>query len=96
MSAYTEAQTDTETEPFGEETDKKPAGEQMVISADAANIRSGPGTDYGIVAAGHRGDVFTATGNQQTASNGRVWYEIYLDANMTETGWASEKVIGFQ
>lgn len=96
VSVYTEAQTDTETEPFGEETDKKPAGEQMVISADAANIRSGPGTDYGIVAAGHRGDVFTATGNQQTASNGRVWYEIYLDANMTETGWASEKVIGFQ
>lgn len=94
VSADQEAPTETQ-EPE-EETVQKPIGRIMVISVDAANIRSGPGTDYGVVAAAKLGDMFTAIGNQETASNDRIWYEIYLDAGMTQTGWASEKVIEFQ
>lgn len=73
-----------------------PIGDSMVITESSANIRSGPGTDYDVVSTANQGDVFTATGNQETASNGRIWYEIYLDEEMTQTGWASQKVIDFQ
>lgn len=68
----------------------------MVITESSANIRSGPGTDYGVVTTASQGDIFVATGNQETASNGRIWYEIYLDDEMTQTGWASQKIIDFQ
>lgn len=73
-----------------------PTGNIMVITVDSANIRSGPGVDYGIISAASKGDTFIATGNQETASNGRIWYEIYLDEEMTQTGWGSQKVIAFQ
>lgn len=80
-----------------EETeDEKTIGEIMVITESSANIRSGPGTDYDIVATATQGQTYVATGKQETASNGRIWYEIYLDEEMTQTEWASEKVIGFQ
>lgn len=95
VSADQEAPTETQ-EPEEEETVQKPVGGIMVISVDAANIRSGPGTDYDVMAAAKLGDMFTATGNQETASNDRIWYEIYLDEGMVQTGWASEKVIEFQ
>lgn len=95
VSAYNEANAETE-ESQTEESEEKPAGGRMVINTNAANIRSGPGTDYDILTTASLGDVFTATGSQQTASNGRIWYEIYLNEEMTEIGWASEKVIAFQ
>lgn len=72
-----------------------PVGQTMVITESSANIRSGPGTDYDVVTTASRGDEFVATGNQETASNGRIWYEIYLNDDMTEVGWASQKVIDF-
>lgn len=78
------------------ESSAKPQGGIMRINAEAANIRSGPGTEYDIVAGAALGDSFVATGNQENASNGRIWYEIYLDDEMTKTGWASEKVIESQ
>ncbi len=71
-------------------------GDTMVITAGTANIRSGPGTDYDVVTTAPNGAVFVATGEQGTASNGGIWYEIYLDDEMTQTGWASQKVIDFQ
>ena len=67
--------------------------ESMVITVGTAKIRSGPGTDYDVLRTANQGETFIATGNQETASNGRIWYEIYLDEGMTQTGWASEKVI---
>ena len=72
-----------------------PIGDEMVITASSANIRSGPGTDYQIVSTATDGELFTSTGREETASNGRIWYEIYLDDDMTQTGWASEKVIEY-
>ena len=68
----------------------------MVITESSANIRSGPGTDYDVITAAQKGDTFLATGNEETASNGRIWYEIYLDESKETTGWASEKVISPQ
>ena len=73
-----------------------PVGDTMVITARSANIRSGPSTDYNVVTTASKGTAFVATGQQETASNGGIWYEIYLDDEMTQTGWASQKVIDFQ
>lgn len=83
---------DYETEGYKEETIEID-GDIMIITADTANIRSGPGTDYDVVATAEMGDIFISTGMQETASNGRIWYEIYLNDEFTETGWASEKVM---
>ena len=71
-------------------------GETMEITVESANIRSGPGTDNDIVTTAKKGDTFVATGNEKQAFDGSTWYEIYLDDDMTETGWASEKVISYQ
>lgn len=79
-----------------EDSSELQIGETMIITVSSANIRSGPGISYEIVANAKKGDLFIATGNQETASNGRTWYEIYLDEGMTEIGWASQKVIDFQ
>ena len=87
-----------ETEEEAEEEDMQ-TGETMVITADSANIRSGPGTDYEVIATAGKGDVFVATGNQETADNGRIWYEVlctYGEDGTLQPGWASEKVIDFE
>lgn len=65
----------------------------FVITADAANIRSGPGTDYNVVSAATKGTVFSGTGNEEVGGNGRIWYEIYINEEQSETGWASAAVI---
>ena len=80
----------------GEVENDLPVVQTMVITESSANIRSGPGTDYDVVTTASRGDEFIATGNQETASNGRIWYEIYLDEDKTEVGWASQKIIDFK
>lgn len=96
--AHQEEEQDTDKDEKGddEENSEMPLGGIMVINTDSANIRSGAGTDYSVVATANMGDTFYATGNQATASNGRIWHEIYLDEELTQTGWASEKVIEFQ
>ena len=63
------------------------------ITADAANIRSGPGTSYDVIGSGKKGDEFVATGVTETTESGRVWYEIYLDDSRESIGWASEIVM---
>ena len=85
-----------DTDVSEEETTEGQVGETMVITVNSANIRSGPGTDYGVVKTAGEGNEFIATGNEETGSNGRKWYEIYLDENMEETAWASEKVIEYK
>lgn len=69
------------------------ADKVMVVTVSSANIRSGPGTDYGVVTTGVEGQEYIATGNQEEKSSGRIWYEIYLDDAREQTGWASSKVI---
>ena len=78
------------------EDDEKPIGQTMVITESSANIRSGPSTDYDVVVTASKGDTFVSTGNQETASNGRIWYQVYLDEDMNQTGWASQKIIDFK
>lgn len=82
-----------EAEETTEEVLEEPPADVMVISVSSANIRSGPGTEYDVLTTAKKGDTFIATGNQETVSNGTIWYEIYLDQEMTQTGWASQKVI---
>lgn len=87
---------DEESNQSDAAADDIPIGDLMVITDDSANLRFGPGTDYDVVTTASKGDVFVATGNQETASNGRIWYEVYLDEEMTQTGWGSQTVIDFQ
>lgn len=91
-----ESSYDTENPGSGEVPEEAgaPEGRRMVITASSANIRSGPGTDYPVLTTAGQGNTFVATGNEETASNGRIWYEIYI--NDEQTGWASQKVIAFQ
>lgn len=64
-----------------------------VITAEAANIRSGPGTEYEIIDRATKGDVFYGTGYEEEASNGKVWYEIYISDDQSRVGWASSAII---
>ena len=74
--------------------EETPVEEKWITITDIkANIRSGPGVDYEVITTADQGARFKATGNQKEASNGRPWYEIYLDDAGTETGWVSEKVM---
>lgn len=65
----------------------------FIIIVESANVRSGPSTDYDVLTTVSRGTEFYGTGNEETADNGRTWYEIYIDAEQSQTGWASEIVI---
>jgi uncharacterized protein YgiM (DUF1202 family) len=65
----------------------------MVITEDNSNIRSGPAKKYDVLAVADKGETFIATGNQETAKNGNIWYEIYLDESQEELGWACETII---
>ncbi|WP_031547767.1 SH3 domain-containing protein [Oribacterium sp. FC2011] len=85
-----EEETETSTEI------EKPVGETMIITVKSGNIRSGPGTDYDVVKSGVQGEKFISTGNQEVTSSGSIWYEIYIDDDMSMTGWASQKIIDFE
>lgn len=72
-------------------TENSEANKSYTINVDNANIRSGPGTDYEVVSGGEKGDIFEATGNVKSSSDGD-WYEIYLDGGRSSRGWVSAKV----
>ena len=86
-----------------ESNDEQPENDEIVLSnepeiiyvitADTANIRSGPSTDFEVIATATRGEVYSGTGNEETAENGKVWYEIYLDDGHSNLGWASSSII---
>ncbi len=65
----------------------------LEISASAANIRSGAGTDYAAVSVANAGEQFEWTGETSEFSDGTTWYEIYLDDDRIQTGWVSGNVI---
>ena len=73
------------------ETSEKKQLFKIIVSN--ANIRTGPGTEYDVVENATSDMMFYGTGKEVTTESGRVWYEIYLDEDCTQTGWASEKVI---
>lgn len=79
-------------------TDNNTAIEQQIeyktvrITVADGNVRSGAGTDYDVIAGVHQGEEYFTTGSVETASNGRIWYEIFLDENQSSTGWVSEKI----
>ncbi len=93
-SEYVKSDSKVSEDTYPSETNSSVIGNEMVITAETANIRSGAGTGNGVITTASKGEVFIATGNTETASNGSVWYEIYLDMNGDQTGWASQKVIG--
>ena len=83
------------TEEAEEETEEAEYA-SAVVAVDAANIRSGPGTDYGAVGGARRDDVLVLTGNSQDTGGGSVWYEVFLDPEMTQTGWISGSLLQIQ
>ena len=83
------------TEEAEEETEEAEYA-SAVVAVDAANISSGPGTDYGAVGGARRDDVLVLTGNSQDTGGGSVWYEVFLDPEMTQTGWISGSLLQIQ
>ncbi len=63
------------------------------VSVTDGNVRSGAGKNNKVVAGVHKNEEYYATGNTEIASNGKTWYEIYLNEEKTETGWVSETII---
>ncbi len=63
------------------------------ITVSAANIRSGPGTDYSVLNVAKRGERFLLTGEMLQPESGSFWYQIYVDLPNAETGWLSESVM---
>ncbi|WP_035776291.1 SH3 domain-containing protein [Butyrivibrio sp. VCB2001] len=59
------------------------------------NVRSGPGTGYDAISVVHENEKYIYTGNHEKPSS-RVWYEIYLDEERTETGWVSSLIAEIQ
>lgn len=85
----------TQDDPNSAENVNGAVGEgiHLAITANAANIRSGAGVDNSSLMVADKGQIFVATGKQESASNGRIWHEIYLDEEKTKTGWVSDKVV---
>lgn len=65
----------------------------FVVTTDTANIRLGPGTEYDVITSAEKETAFSGTGNEAAAKNGRIWYEIYINHDVSETGWASSTVM---
>lgn len=63
------------------------------ITAAKGNIRDGVGTEAKVINTVNSGTEFLFTGNTGTASNGRIWYEIYLDEERENVGWISESIM---
>ncbi|ETP73556.1 SH3 domain-containing protein [Lachnospiraceae bacterium JC7] len=76
----------------GSNSESSKSEKSYTVTVDAANIRSGPGTDYDVVSSRENGETLTGTGKEEKASDGS-WYEIYLSADRSSTGWVSAKVV---
>jgi serine/threonine-protein kinase len=57
------------------------------------NIRSGPGTAYGVVTQGYTGDSIEIL-DSQSDSGGYTWYKIY-HPNSGSTGWMASQLVDF-
>ncbi len=63
------------------------------ITASTGNIRDGVGTEAKVISTATAGTEFVSTGNTGIASNGRVWYEVYIDEDFSKVGWISESIM---
>lgn len=89
-------QNDLDSQQNGTESESEIEDIYMVITAaNLANIRGGVGTGYDVIATAEPGKQFLWTGNQSDDENGATWYQIYLDAEKTQTGWVNMSVIKF-
>ncbi|MBE9240620.1 protein kinase domain-containing protein [Synechocystis salina] len=57
------------------------------------NIRSGPGTNYGVVTQGYTGDGLDIL-DSSTDSGGHVWYKVYHYGSGA-TGWMASQLVNF-
>ncbi len=76
-----------------EETEEALPDIIITITASAANIRTAPGTNSDVITTAVQGTVFIGTGNVSQTESGTLWYELWLDEERTQTGWASETVL---
>lgn len=65
----------------------------MIFTKDSSNIRSGPGTEYQSIMVVTEGSTLLGTGKTVISDKGTVWYELYMNTEKTEFGWASELVV---
>ncbi|WLT39084.1 protein kinase [Synechocystis sp. B12] len=57
------------------------------------NIRSGPGTDYGVITQGYTGEGLDIL-DSSTDSGGHVWYKVYHYGSGS-TGWIASQLVNF-
>lgn len=57
------------------------------------NIRSGPGTDYGVITQGYTGEGLDIL-DSSTDSSGHVWYKVYHYGSGS-TGWIASQLVNF-
>ena len=57
------------------------------IIVDSTSIRMGAGIDSPTVLAVVKGETYELTGNTHVDINQSTWYEVYINADNTETGW---------
>ena len=69
---------------------------RAVITASAANIRAGAGTDKEVLTVAPQGTSFALTGSSETLDSGGVWYELYLDEERSQTGWVNAGIIALE
>lgn len=65
---------------------------QRTVLADALNLRSGPGLDYGVVSVLHQGDIVSIT-SDVTWADGYGWVEVAVYGTST-SGWVAAEFIG--
>ena len=65
------------------------AAQKVTVTSDEANLRSGPGLDYGIKEPLEEGDKATYLDSKKKDDRGVVWYKVNYDGTK---GWISSRV----
>ncbi|MCB9157372.1 MAG: PD40 domain-containing protein [Caldilineaceae bacterium] len=82
--------TDADAAP-AQSADNDAMQAQVSLASGRLNIRSGPGTSYGIIGKAQAQDVFSVLARDAT----RQWLEISLPDQETEIGWVSASYVQF-
>lgn len=69
-----------------------PVGQTVVVNVGSGNARSGPGTNYDIVAYVFRDDVLRVLG-WETGNTGKDWYQVRIDGRLC---WVSSTLVTIQ
>lgn len=65
----------------------------LYVTADIANLRSGPSTSYSILDQAAKGTLLKAVKSEQ-GSDGHVWYQVQTSSN--QLAWISETIVSTQ